>query len=118
MKKILVVDDEPDIREVIKMLLQMNSYKVKTLESGKNLTGVIDDYQPDLILMDIMLGGEDGRDLCLSLKKDPQTTDIPVILCSAYQNLLGTSEEYLADGVIAKPFELRDMLDVISQSLQ
>ncbi|HVV54205.1 MAG TPA: response regulator [Mucilaginibacter sp.] len=114
MQRILVVDDNEDILEVIKLVLEDYGYEVLTLSDGLLLPGKINQYKPDLILLDVMLGNTDGRELCKKIKSDPVTHGIPVILVSAGHNLadrLKLSDS--PDDFIAKPYDIHELLDKI-----
>src|SRR5205085_4437587 len=113
-KRILVVDDEQDILTLIKEILEDEGYCVQTSINGQcfqNLQGDV----PDLILLDIMLAGEDGRDLCAQLKQQEETRHIPIILCSAY--FRGDIITYLAGAstFLPKPFEIDDLINTIAR---
>lgn len=113
-KNILVVDDDEEILEAIQIALEMEGYAVKTSVNGgcfQHLNGDV----PDLILLDILLTGEDGRDLCQQLKRREETRHIPVILCSAHFS--GDLITYLsgASTFLPKPFEVNDLLTTIAR---
>ncbi|MDQ2905495.1 MAG: response regulator [Chloroflexota bacterium] len=113
-KKILVVDDDEEILEAIQIALEMEGYAVKTSVNGdcfQHLNGDV----PDLILLDILLTGEDGRDLCQQLKRREDTRHIPVILCSAHFS--GDLITYLsgASTFLPKPFEVDELLATIAR---
>jgi DNA-binding response OmpR family regulator len=106
-QKILVLDDDADILEVISYILIDKGYEVSTLESGENLFNCVWHFQPDLILMDVMLGGMDGRVLCSELKHCEETSLLPVILISATHDLAGVlRQDGAPDDFIAKPFDI------------
>jgi two-component system alkaline phosphatase synthesis response regulator PhoP len=91
-KKILIVDDEPDIRDILQIILEEEGYLTHTaahLPALQDLLG----FQPDLILLDILLAGSDGRAFCRQLKSQPSTAHIPVILMSAHGKARATRAE-------------------------
>jgi DNA-binding response OmpR family regulator len=111
----LVVDDNEDILEVIKLILEDFDYEVTTLSNGKLLFETVSRTHPDLILLDVMLGNTDGRELCHEIKSKSDTKFIPVILVSASHNI---SERFklnsiAADDFLAKPFNITDLLDKV-----
>lgn len=114
MRRILAVDDNEDILEVLQLILEDSGYKVTTLANGGLLFDKINEYKPNLILLDIMLGNYDGRELCKALKAKKETHNIPVILISANQNL---SDRFLPDNApddfLAKPFDINDLLSKV-----
>ena len=117
MNRILVVDDDHDILTVVKILLTMNNFIVETISKWNDITNAIRRFSPDLILLDIALGGADGREICKQLKGSNDTRHIPVILFSAHYDLVNTIHECMADGLITKPFETSYLLDTIRKNI-
>jgi DNA-binding response OmpR family regulator len=113
MKKILIVDDDTDILTVVEIFLSMNKYIVKAIPKWQDITDTIKSFSPDLILLDVALSGADGRDICKRLKKSTETQHIPVILFSAHNDLENYTQGFMADGLIAKPFEIPYLLETI-----
>ena|SRR5438128_1305906 len=113
-KRILVVDDEPDILDLVQEILEDEGYHVQTSPNGQCFQNLQGDL-PNLILLDIMLAGEDGRVLCAQLKQREETRHIPVILCSAY--FRGDIITYLAGAstFLPKPFEISDLINTIAR---
>ncbi|WP_183557090.1 response regulator [Mucilaginibacter sp. SP1R1] len=118
MIRILAVDDDNDILEVIQYILEESGYEVETLTDGHFLFDKIKEKQPDLILLDIMLGNLDGRDLCKSVKATKETHNIPVIMISASHDVSKTLNQTGApDDFIAKPFDIDVLLKTINRQL-
>jgi DNA-binding response OmpR family regulator len=118
MQTILVVDDDKDILEVLQYILEDSGYKVDTLSDGHFLFDHIKQHTPDLILLDIMLGNMDGRELCKTVKNKEETHDIPVILISASHTISDPFHENGApDDFIAKPFDITVLLNSIERQL-
>ena len=117
MNKILIVDDDVDILAVVKMLLIMNHYRVHTISNWRNISGEIEDFSPDLLLLDVSLGGADGRDICKKLKNSKKTQDIPIVLFSANTNFKGDLRGCKADAFITKPFESSHLIQTIQDQL-
>jgi DNA-binding response OmpR family regulator len=69
-KKILIIDDDPDILEILSLILVESGYEVRMLSCGDTVFDDIKDFRPDLILMDIMLAGMDGRAICKEIKEN------------------------------------------------
>src|SRR5688572_4078005 len=97
MSRILVVDDNHDILQVMLLLLRTRGYTVEITPKGEEITSKINSFSPDLILMDVYLGGWDGRDICKKLKGSEETKDIPVIMFSAYQQAEESTYKFGAD---------------------
>jgi two-component system phosphate regulon response regulator PhoB len=118
MKRILAVDDDDDILEVLQFILEDSGYEVDTLNDGKYLFEKIKGHTPDLILLDVMLGGLDGRELCKNVKSRLETHDIPVILVSASHTLKDTlAQKGAPNAFIAKPFDINELLATIKVQL-
>ena len=109
-KKILVLDDDLDILVVMQLLFKVKGYNVMTLSKWEEIYEKADSFQPDIILLDVMLSGNDGRDICKVLKKKTTTRHIPVVLFSANPNIAKNFSEHLANDFIHKPFEVSDLM--------
>jgi CheY-like chemotaxis protein len=104
--RVLLVEDEPDIRLIARAALVRAGYDVITAESGSQALTVVLDQRPELILLDCMLPGLDGFDTCATLKADPATRHIPVVFLTARTNEADRARCMAlgAIGCIAKPF--------------
>ncbi|MCO5937437.1 response regulator [Mucilaginibacter sp. RB4R14] len=117
-KKILVFDDDPDILEIISLVLVANGYEIRALSCGDTVFDDIKDFQPDLILMDVMLAGMDGRAICKEIKENHLTNFLPVILISGTHNLSESLHLQAApNDFVAKPFDLDHLLRVVNKQL-
>jgi two-component system OmpR family response regulator len=116
-KQVLVVDDDQDIRELLAQYLTKNSFDVITAEDGIEMDRKLDCHQPDLIILDVMLPGDDGFTLCQRIR---QTSNVPIIMLTANSDemdrVLGL--EIGADDYIAKPFSPRELLARIKALLR
>lgn len=117
MKKILVVDDDIDILTVVQLVLSNNGFEVAAISNWKQIYTQIDAFNPDLILLDVSLGTQDGRNICKQLKSGDDTKHIPIILFSANHNVEKSVSECLADSFISKPFDINDLIDGINSKL-
>ena len=116
--RILAVDDDKDILDVLQFILEDSGYEVETLSDGRYLFEKIEAHVPDLILLDIMLGNMDGRELCKTVKTREETVNIPVILISASHNIANTlNQKGAPNAFIAKPFDISELLDTIKLQL-
>ena len=111
--KILLVDDEPDIVETAAFMLRIHGYTVYTASDGLECIEKARCDQPDIILLDIMMPGMDGYEVCRKLKTDNGTKHIPVIMLSAKDNDMTSraADAYGADDYVIKPFDLPRLLD-------
>ncbi|WP_160292085.1 response regulator [Pedobacter lusitanus] len=118
MNRILVVEDDPDLLEIVQTILEENNYKVFPLMTGRPIFKIIDEFNPDLILLDVKLDGMDGRAIFKEIRTRPDTAHLPVILTSG-----GFSEDYMrrenlaADAYLEKPFEMTAMLKQLEMLL-
>lgn len=111
-EKILVVDDEIHIVELIKYNLESNGYKVYTAYDGKEALKLVEEKNVDLIILDLMMPDIDGLEVCKSLKRKENTDKIPIIMLTAkgeeFDKILGL--ELGADDYITKPFSVRELM--------
>jgi DNA-binding response OmpR family regulator len=117
-KKLLVVDDEQDILEFLKVILEDEGYIVVTTDKDDYLEGLNNDTPPDLILLDLLLSGKDGREIVKYLKMQENTKHIPIIMFSAHPGAQETTRQAGADDFVAKPFEIDLLLSKIKQHLK
>ncbi|MDQ6764025.1 MAG: response regulator [Bacteroidota bacterium] len=117
MDKILVIDDDEDILKVVKMILTIEGYKVETECRWEETFNKIESFDPDLILLDIMLGSEDGRNVSRQIKSKACLRHIHIILFSAKHGANKHFSECLADGFIAKPVDPQALLNKIYSQL-
>lgn len=116
-KKLLVVDDEQDILLFLKVILEEEGYIVITTDKDDYLEKLNDDLFPDLILLDMLLSGTDGRDIVKYLKMQDKTKHIPIIMFSAHPGARETAKQAGANDFVAKPFEIDLLLKKIAQYL-
>jgi len=112
MKRILVIDDEKDIVEAIEYNLKKEGYKVSKAFDGQQGLKSAKENNPDLIILDLMLPGIPGLDVCKILKRDTKTSNIPIIMLTAKDGEVDkiVGFELGADDYITKPFSLRELL--------
>lgn len=117
MKRILVLDDDIDILTVVQLVLDSNGFEVLTISDWRQIYTQIDAFRPDLILLDVSLGNQDGRNICKQLKSHKDTKHISVILFSANHNVEKSVSECMADSFISKPFDINDLIADINDKL-
>jgi len=115
--RVLVVDDDPDILDAIRFLLEDEGYAVTTTEKGEYAENLHDGNGglPDLIILDVLLSGKDGRTICRSLKSRPDTQHIPIIMISAHPDAEAAAYAVGADHFVAKPFHMFDLLELVQR---
>ena len=111
-QSIVIVDDSPDNLRLLVEILHEQDYKVRPAPNGERALATIRKTPPDLILLDIMMPGKNGYEVCQELKDDPQTADIPVIFLSALNDVSDKVKAFRAGGVdyITKPFQSEEVL--------
>lgn len=111
-KKILIVDDEEHIRELIKFNLKKEGYDIEVAVNGSEAIKIIKEIKFDLILLDLMLPEIDGLEVCKEIRRNENTADIPVMMITAkgeeFDKVLGL--ELGADDYITKPFSIRELI--------
>ena len=113
MKKVLVLDDDPDIATVVKMILDNNGYKSRCITNHRKLQETLVSYEPIILILDISLGGVDGRDLCKKIKETDYGDRIRVILFSANHDASKHYKDYKADAFIQKPFDTKHLIKTV-----
>ena len=111
-KKIIVVEDEPDLVDVVTYNLEREGYSVLASQRGDEGLNLIRSEVPDLVLLDLMLPGMDGLSICRQMKSDSSTKEIPIIIASAKgeESDVVIGLEMGADDYLAKPFSPRELL--------
>ncbi|MFA6217167.1 MAG: response regulator [Candidatus Omnitrophota bacterium] len=121
MKKILVVDDEKELRELMVEKLLKNNYAVSSAGDGKEALRVAVNEQPDLILLDVAMPIMDGYETCQELKKNIKTKEIPVVFLTGKdldpQSINRRNNELGACGFLPKPSTFKELLDTITEIL-
>lgn len=116
---ILVVDDDPGILDALRMLFESEGYRVLTCAKGdyvealRENTGAL----PDVIVLDVLLSGKDGRTICRTLKSEEATRHIPIVMISAHPAAEQSVKEVGADAFVAKPFAIDELLDTVERLL-
>ncbi|MDB5231967.1 MAG: response regulator [Chitinophagaceae bacterium] len=111
MKKILIVEDSSDIREILQTCLQLFQYDIAALKDGGQIFERLYSYEPHLILMDIRLGEQNGLDICRAVKSSTKFCHIPVILMSGNEVSQEELDKSMADYFLAKPFDINTLQD-------
>ena len=117
MKKLLIVDNSIRLLEIMKRILERNGYIIKTLNHIEGIYEEINNFQPDLFILDTYLDREDGREVCKKIKLDFHTRHLPVILYSAFPMDFENYRSFLADDFMEKPFDIKTLVQKISTVL-
>ena len=110
--KILIVEDEPDIRKLVNYNLSQERYKVLEAEDGEQALKIVQRDKPNLVILDLMLPGLSGMEVCKQLRERPETAKLPILMLTAKASetdrVLGL--EMGADDYLAKPFSPRELV--------
>ena len=124
-KKVLLVDDDPDFVEAVKVIVQSGGYDVKIACDGKEGLEAVAAERPDIIILDVMMPVMDGHAACAALKGNTETADIPIILLTAVADRVTTSTythrdmlESEAEDYMPKPVEPKELLELIKTWLK
>lgn len=112
-KKILLVDDEPDVLKIIKARLESVGYRVVTAINGQEALESVIKECPDLVVTDVLMPVMDGFTLYKNLKQDPKTADIPVLILTARGHMEDSFRVMGADDFLGKPFEPSELLSKV-----
>lgn len=116
--RVLIVDDDPSIRELLGELLVDEGYEVFVASNGLSAVGIAQERQPHVILMDLMMPVLNGIEATHRIKSDPDTAWIRIIVMSAGINLRTAAGQVPADSAIGKPFDLDTVLADIALNMQ
>ena len=124
-KKVLLVDDDPDFIEAVKVIVESGGYDVQVAYDGKEGIEAVAQDKPDIIILDVMMPVMNGHVACAKLKTNPDTADIPIILLTAVADRVTTSNythrdmlESEAEDYMPKPVEPQELLKLIKSWLK
>lgn len=115
-KDVLIMDDDPDIAEVLSMILEDAGFTTRTLNARETPETLKDDL-PRVVLLDIWMSGRDGRDICRYLKSQQLTHHLPIILISASNNIQQFAMDAGADDYLTKPFNMEEVITKVGKYL-
>lgn len=121
MTRILIVDDEPEIRMLARMMLNSEGYDIDEVKSGEDCLKILKKETYDLILLDVMMpGGIDGLEVCKRIKENEKTRDITVVMFTVRTelNAIKNGKEAGADGQIDKPFGRAEFIEAVAKALK
>ena len=124
-KKILLVDDDPDFVEAVRVIVESGGYAVRVAYDGQEGLEAVAEEKPDLIVLDVMMPVMNGHETCARLKADAETAKIPIILLTAVADRVNTSTyshrdmlESEAEDYLPKPVEPAELLELIRSWLK
>lgn len=113
-KRILVLDDNNDILEMVTEVLSYENFSVHGTSNSNGIIHLAETYDPHLVILDYRLSDGNGGEICRQLKAHEQFKDTPVIIFSAYINRAVDFKKYGCDAVISKPFDISELLDKVN----
>lgn len=119
-QKILIVEDEPNIVVPLQFLLEQNGYQISVADNGEDALDIVSEVEPDLILLDIMLPGIDGYEVCENIRQNEDTKHTKIIFLSALGREIDIVKGMAldADAYIVKPFSILEIIDKVKELLE
>ncbi len=118
MEQILVVDDDSDILDALQCVLEDAGYTVKTCKDGGHAERLSDESKlPELIILDVLLSGKDGREICRKLKHSERTKRIPIVMISAHPTARKSVIASGANKFLPKPFDINNLLTTVDSEI-
>jgi DNA-binding response OmpR family regulator len=112
-KRVLVIEDEPIIAEMISIILEIQGFKVISLSDTSRARKKLHNQEVDLVMLDLNLSGEDGESICAYIKSHDDLKDIPVVLVSANIDVDKIAEKCGANDFIKKPFDINHFIEKV-----
>lgn len=114
----MVIDDDTDLLESLSLMFASENIEARMFSDCNNLIEEICEFRPDLILLDFLLPGMDGKEICRKLKQDTDTRHIPVVLMSGYPGAEQGAKECGAVEFLPKPFRIEQILELIRRHVE
>ncbi|MBD1392712.1 response regulator [Mucilaginibacter glaciei] len=113
-KRILVLDDNQDILDIVHETLTYENFEVKSTGESIEVMPLVEEFNPDLVILDFRVAGTNGGELCRKIKTHPKYSNTPVIIFSAYINRDADILAYGCDAIINKPFDLTELVEKVN----
>ncbi len=114
---ILLVDDDPQLMHVLAMFFDLEGYHVLKARDGKQALDLLGEYQPDLALLDLMMPGVSGLDVCLQIRANRKLEGVPVVVFTAADRLEEDLKQAGADQFITKPYSLEGLRSAVKDAI-
>jgi DNA-binding response OmpR family regulator len=114
-KRLLILDNDQDVLEIMQEVFIYEGYEVKALQGTDDIFNDIAACKPHVIMLDYILDGVNGGEICHQIKNNPLTCNLPVIIVSAYPKVINSLGYYGCDKFIPKPFDIYDLLNQVEQ---
>ncbi|MDX6768717.1 MAG: response regulator [Elusimicrobiota bacterium] len=113
-KKVLVIDDEPEMLNLVKYTLEHAGFEVHTCDNGRQAWDEIAKVRPDVLVLDVMLPGIDGYSLQLKISQEPSTKDLPIVVLTALEPSKTLFQKFpQVQGFMTKPFKTEELLKTV-----
>jgi DNA-binding response OmpR family regulator len=113
-KRILILDDNQDILDIVHETLSYEKFDVKSTSESADVMPMLQQFIPDLVILDFRVAGTNGGELCKQIKSHPDFKHVPVIIFSAYINHDDELFGYGCDAIINKPFDLSELVEKVN----
>jgi DNA-binding response OmpR family regulator len=117
-KGVLICDDDEGILEVTRIILQSKGFQVETLSNSEMIYQKIDEFKPDLILLDLWMPVLSGEEITRTLKSDKNYSQIPIIIFSANKDTKKVAQEIGADDYLSKPFNIEELETIVEKNIR
>lgn len=117
MANILIVDDSPTILKSLELVLHREGHNIRTAPDALTAVASLQSHEPDLILLDIMLAGVGGIELCMMIRRNPRHQDLPILMITASRNHVGLAYQCGANGYLTKPVASEALIGTINEFL-
>lgn len=114
-KKILILDDDQDMLQMLKDVLSGEGHVVNGYSYTDNIFKLIDEINPDLLIVDYLINGLNGGEICSAVKKNPATAHLPVMILTGYDRVIKSLGDYSANRVLYKPFDINSFLNTVKE---
>lgn len=118
MDRVLIIDDDEDLLEILESSLAFFGFEIKTSNYTDDIHSLVTIHQPDLVIIDYIMGGVNGGEMCSELKQKEATKHIPVIILSAYDKVIKSLGTYGCDAFVSKPFDMQELVNKIKLVLK
>ena len=117
-KKVLVIDDEPEMLALVKYTLEHSGFEVHTCDNGRTAWDEIVKVKPDVLVLDVMLPGIDGYSLQLKMSQDPATKSLPIVILTALEPSKTLFQKFpQVVGFMTKPFKTEELLKTVQSAV-
>lgn len=117
-KRLLVIDDDDDIREMVREIFEQEGYLVRSLADVDDIFSEICHFHPDVVLVDYILGINNGANIAHEIKSNAGTAHMPVVLFSAHHQRVNTIGNYGWDAFVGKPFDIDEIKTVVGRFIK